>query len=221
MKTNFTLLIIALIFANSFTFAQSAGESADMKDPKAKAVLDKLSAKNKTYTSIKASFEYILDNAADDIHESQTGSLLVSGDKYKLKIAGQEIINNGKTVWTYIADADEVQISNVSEDEEEGLVNPAQIFTIYEKGFKYKFSGEEGNTQTINLYPENANEKNYHTIQLLVDKTKTQITSIVIKSKDGNTYTYKLTKFEPNVATTDSDFNFDTSKVGDVIDLRD
>lgn len=220
MKKNIILLAIATLFTTSI-FAQSEGDSQEMKDPKAKAILDKLSAKNKTYTTISAEFDYNLKNAAEGIDETQSGKLITKGDKYKLNIAGQEIVCNGKTVWTYIEDADEVQINNVSNDEdEEGMFNPATIFTIYEKGFKYKFQNENDKTQTINLYPENANEKSYHTVQLIIDKAKTQITSIIIKSKDGNTYSYILKSFKTNETLNDSYFNFDTSKAGDIIDLR-
>jgi outer membrane lipoprotein carrier protein len=223
MKTPF--LITLFLAINFVGFAQQTGDTQEMKDPQAKAILDKLSEKNKTYTSIKANFEYILTNKAEGINETQKGNLALKGNKYKLNISGQQIISNGKTVWTYIEDADEVQISSVAENDDDNLFNPATIFTIYEKGFKYKFNGEETVdgvlVQNIMLYPEKAKEKSYHTIQLVVDKNKVQINSIIIKSKDGNTYTYKLSKFESNTPMADADFNFDVSKVSEVIDLRD
>lgn len=220
MKRRILLIAFSTLFLTNL-FAQNDGDTPEMKDPKAKEILDKLSAKNKTYTTISAEFDYNMKNAADGIDETQSGKLVTKGEKYKLEIVGQQIICNGKTIWTYIADNDEVQISSVSTDDEEGAINPAKIFTIYETGFKYKFISEEGNTQTINLYPEKANEKSYHTVQLVIDKAKTQITKIIIKSKDGNIYTYSLKSFKTNETINDSEFNFDTSKVGDVIDLRD
>ena len=59
---------------------------------------------------------------------------MLKGDKYKLEIAGQEIICNGNTLWTFIKDAEEVQVNEP--EYEEGSINPANIFTVYENGFK-------------------------------------------------------------------------------------
>lgn len=203
-----------------------AQENTDTKDPKAKAILDKLSSKNKSYTSIEAEFDYKLENKADGIDETQSGKILFSGNKYRLNIAGQEIVSDGTTLWTFIADADEVQISDVPEESEseDSFLNPSSIFTLYEKGFKYTYDKVETingkSVDVIRLYPENPEEKSFHTIILKVIQENTQIQSMTIKSKDGNNFTYALKTFKPNVAINASSFKFDESSAGDVIDLR-
>ena len=195
-----------------------------MKDPKAKAILDKLSEQNKNYNTISANFDYNLKNSGEGIDETQSGKLITKGNKYKLEIAGQQIISDGTTAWTFLKDDCEVQIQEAEGDDEEGIFDPVSIFTIYENGFKYKFDSDNGTTQIINLYPEDANEKSYHTIKLLVDKAKTQITSIVIKAKDGNTYTYNLKSFDTNKNFSDDFFKFKVENSGcdevEEIDLR-
>ena len=45
----------------------------DVKDPKAKAILEELSKKNKSYSSIKAEFSYKLENKDESIDETQNG----------------------------------------------------------------------------------------------------------------------------------------------------
>ncbi|PCJ85479.1 MAG: hypothetical protein COA57_07645 [Flavobacteriales bacterium] len=218
------LLIMLIGFA--FCHAQQTPDEQEVpKDPEAKKILDELSAKTKTYKSIRVEFSYNLYNKDEDIDETQEGIVTMMGDKYKLEIAGQEILNNGETQWVYIKDDDEVQIDDAPDpSEDEDAISPIKLFTIYEKGFKYKYFGEETKngktTQIIKLYPIDANKKSYHTIILNVDKTKKQFDSIQVLSKDGNKYTYMLKKFETNLGLNDSYFNFDTSKAGDVIDLR-
>lgn len=194
-------------------------------DEKAKAILDELSKKTKAYTSIKAEFSYTLDNPQEKINETQKGTLTLKGNKYKLSIAGQEIVCDGKTLWTYLKDAGEVQIDNAPDpNKEENSFSPTNIFTVYEKGFKYKSDKEETKNgkvmQVINLYPVKANEKPYHTVKLFIDKNAKEISSVVVMNKDGNKYTYNVTKFETNLPLNDSDFVFDTSKAKEVIDLR-
>lgn len=217
-----TGLILVVILSFQLLTAQ---ENRNVKDPKAKAILDKLSATNKGYSSISADFIYKLENKADGIDEEQSGSILFAGEKYKLIISGQEIISNGETMWTYIADADEVQISEVPEEsDDEMFMNPSKLFTIYESGFKYVYDKSEtidGKVvDVIKLYPENPDERSFHTIVINVLHEKNQIHSMVIKSKDGNIFSYELKKFSPNVSTNSATFEFDESKAGDVIDLR-
>ena len=47
---------------------------------------------------------------------------------------------------------------------------------------------------------------------LKINKEKKQIHSVTVKGKNGDTMTYKITKFTPNVEVKDSDFKFDKSK---------
>ena len=54
------------------------------KDQKASDLLDQVSAKTKSYKSIKADFSYKMENAKAKINEEKQGTLLLSGDKYKI-----------------------------------------------------------------------------------------------------------------------------------------
>lgn len=186
------------------------------QDPKAKAILDDLSAKTKSYSTIKADFNYTLENKAEGINETQSGTIALKGDKYALKIAGQEVISDGKTVWTYLPDAEEVQITEVDPEENEGQINPSNIFTLYESGFNYKFVSEAQSIAQINLFPTDVDEAAYHTIKLYVDKTKLQLTKIVIMGKEGDSYTYNIKGFTPNMSIPDSKFTFNTAAHPDV-----
>lgn len=215
MKKLIALTIIAL--GINVAFAQ--------QDPKAKGILDKLSAKAKTFKTISATFEYELNNETAGINETQNGSLISKGDKYNLNIAGQNVISDGKTKWTYIEDAGEVQIDAANTGEEEAL-NPSKILTIYESGFKYKFEKEvnmDGKTlQVIKLFPEKADDKPYHSALLYVDKAKNEVYKIELKGKDGSNYTYTIKSFDVNKEVADSKFTFNTAKHPEVevIDLR-
>jgi outer membrane lipoprotein-sorting protein len=194
-------------------------------DAKAKAILDEVSAKTKTYSSIKATFSYNLENKDAKINETQEGAIQIKGNKYRLEIAGQEVISDGKTVWTYLKDANEVQINTV-EAAADDAITPTNIFTIYEKGFKYKYEGEKTENgkavHMINLNPTDVKGKPYHTVKLAIDKAAKQINSIKVLSKDGNHYTYTVKSFTPNAEMPDATFTFNTAKYPkvEVIDLR-
>ncbi len=201
--------------------------SANAQDVKAKTILDNLKAKTEGYSSIQIDFEYNMKNSDEDIDETQKGSLATKDKMYNVDIAGQTIISNGKTVWTVLPEAEEVQINTVPEDgEEDDYISPDKLLKIWEDGFKYKYDSQTmingETTDVINLYPDVNDDKSFHTIKLFVNKVKTQINQVIIKGKDGTDYTYKIINFSPNKDISNDEFNFSTAKNPnyDVIDLR-
>jgi outer membrane lipoprotein-sorting protein len=203
------------------------------KDEQAKSILNEVSRKYKTYDVIKTNFVYTLESAQANVKETQTGTLIAKAKTNKFKVTlytkgkspavAQELISDGKEQWTYLKKDNEVQVNNVASNDE--AMNPAHIFTIYEKGFKYVYSGEEkagGVTcQVIDMTPTDA-KKSIFKVRLFVDKAKKQIYSALIFDKNGNKYTYTMQTFLPNFKTTDAVFAFDVkSHPGvEVVDLR-
>lgn len=217
-----TLLKIGTVLSLIFATVQMSAQ-----DAKAKGILDKLSAKTKTYTSMSADFEYTMKNEAEDIEETQTGSLVTQGEKYHLEIAGQKIICDGKTVWTVLDEAEEVQINDVPDaDETEDYISPTKILTLWEKGFKYKYDKSMTlngvAVDVINLYPEEADEQSFHTIKIYVNKDKMIVDQIDIKGKDGTDFVYTIKSFKTNENIAVNTFVFSTTNNPsyDVIDLR-
>ena len=214
MKNFFIIALTTLISLGSF---------AQEVDTKAKGILDKLSAKTKAYKTIKAEFKFTMSNKAEGINESQTGKIQIKGDNYFLSIAGQDVMSDGKSVYTVIKDAEEVQINDIPDEDEEDFISPNTIFTLYETGFKYKYLKEDKGMHIINLYPKNAEEKEFHRIALFIDKAKNQINKVKIFGKDGSTTIYSIVSFTPNSTIPDFKFTFDKAKNPgyEVVDLRD
>lgn len=223
-----SLVVALLMIFNAALFAQKTQEELNPKDPKAKEILDALSSKASAYKSFKADFEYTLDNTVEKIHETQKGQVTMMGkDKYILKVAGQEIVSNGTTVWTFIADAKELQIADMPEESEQdgNMMNPANAFHMYKTGFNYSYVGKatvDGRAvEQIKLYPTDPKGKRFHTIIMNIDTEKMELVSVIVKSKDGNTYTYRLKNFTPNITITPAAFEFDENRADEIIDLRD
>jgi outer membrane lipoprotein-sorting protein len=192
-------------------------------DKKAKDILNGVSSKYRSYKSMKADFSYTLENPTAKIKETQVGTLLLSGAKYRLGISGQEVISDGKTIWTYMKEAKEVQINEV--DPTDDGIKPSEIFTMYEKGFIYKFVDEKSVAgkvqQNLELTPTDKT-KTFFKIKLTIDKSSKQIVKSVIFEKTGNRYTYAIKSFTPNFAVNASTFTFDAKKYPgvEVVDLR-
>jgi len=207
-----------------FLFISSliALSSVAQDDVKAKAILDKLSAKTKKYTSIKTTFDYQIINKAEGLNEKQAGTLQIKGEKYYLSIKGQDVFSDGKSIYTLLKDAEEVQINSIPDENEEDVISPNTIFTLYEKGFKYKYVKEENGNDIINLYPNNPQDKSFHRVEVQINKTKGEIYKVTVFGKDGTDMSYIIKTFTPNIAITDDTFVYSKAKYPkyDVIDLR-
>ncbi|MBO9675767.1 MAG: outer membrane lipoprotein carrier protein LolA [Sphingobacteriaceae bacterium] len=213
-------LISALMVVVSFTTATYA-----QTDAKAKAILADVSKKYKSYNIVKTDFTFTLDNPKAKVKETQQGTLYVkaNSNKYKVAMTNQELFSDGKSQWTYLKKDKEVQVSNV--DNSGDAINPAKIFTVYEKGFKYVYTGDEkvgGKTyEMIDLTPVDA-KKSIFKVRLSIDKAAKQIANVVLFDKNGNKYTYNVKTFSPNVNVPETTFAFDAKKYPgvEVVDLR-
>jgi outer membrane lipoprotein carrier protein len=192
-------------------------------DKAASQILDKVSKNYKSYKSIKASFKIKIFNKQDKSSQSEKGTLYVKGKKFRVEMDGQEIYCDGKTMWTYLKDANEVQISNYNPKSSD--INPSEIFTVYEKGFLSKFIGEgkKGSvvTEQIELTPTDK-KKPFFKVKLTIDKVAKKIMDMTVMNKNGVESLYEITSFSPNMKMDDTFFKFDKkSKPGVVeIDLR-
>jgi outer membrane lipoprotein-sorting protein len=193
------------------------------KDQKSQEILKGVSAKYKTFKSVGASFKVVIEDKKENTMQSQNGSITISGNKYNLSITGQQIISDGKTSWTYLKDANEVQINDATTKSD--AISPANIFTVYENGFDSRFVEEKtiaGKTlQIIELMPLDK-KKSFFKIQLQINKNEKNVVSAKVFNNNGSVLTYSVTKFTPDVPVAETQFSFDQKKYPgvEVVDLR-
>ncbi|NOS57095.1 MAG: outer membrane lipoprotein carrier protein LolA [Cyclobacteriaceae bacterium] len=192
-------------------------------DPKALEVLEAMSKKYKAISNFEANLTSVMTNETEGVKEEVKGKITVKGDKFRLLLDDQEIINNGTTVWTYLPSAKEVNIDNFDPNSDD--INPVKIFDIYKKGFKYLFLGEKTEAgqvyEEIDLVPEKKNAQ-YFKIKMMIAMKDKSIQSWTMFDKSGNRYKYVITKFTPNLKIDDTFFSFDPKKYPgvEVIDVR-
>ena len=212
-------LIITLFILAIYGFQLQAQDIA-----KAKEILNKVSAKYKKFATIKADFKYKLEITGDKkFKETQSGTLYLKKTKFKLEMTDQVVISDGKTLWTYIKDGKEVQINNYSTKVMD--VNPTEIFTMYEKGYLYGYTGEEVDKkrtlQVIELTPEDK-KQSFFKVKLYINKANNEIVKSKIYEKNGNIYTYEINGMAPNTKMDDNFFAWDDKMYPGVkkVDLR-
>ncbi len=217
MKFLFTY-IIALFLLTSL-YAQ--------QDSQAGAILDKVAEMNKSFQTIKTSFQITVIDLQQDTKEVFEGNIALKEGMFKLELMDNITFYDKTTVWNYIPDVQEVNI-NAAEDVDIGnsfLTNPASLFTMYKEDYKYRLIGEKNIENKIqyfiDLVPKERNSE-YSSIKLLISKNDLSLQSATFMGKDGIHYIIKITRFEHDIKLEDSYFRFNPAKYPDVevIDLR-
>jgi len=192
-------------------------------DPKALEILEAMSKKYKAIEAFEANISQTLTNEVDKINEEFKGKITVKGEKFRLVLPEQELINDGATQWTYLPEAKEVNIDNYDPASDD--VNPTKILDMYTKGFKYLHIGEktEGGVvcDEVDLVPDKKDAQ-FFKIKMMIVKKDKSIQSWTMFNKSGDRYKYTITKFNPTIKVDDAYFTFDLKKYPgvEVIDLR-
>ncbi|AMO19701.1 LolA family protein [Flavobacterium columnare] len=202
-------IIVLLLVLTSFTFQAQ-------NDAKAKALLDKVAAKVKSFKTIQVDFKYNLQNAKEGINQDNKGNVTLSGNKYLLNFLGVTKICDGTKVYTISKEDEEVSISKVGNEEEADT--PAKMLTFFNKGFKYSWDISQTikgkKIQYIKLIPigfkddrkqilvgvDLSTQLVYNTITVNKNGTKVTLTVNSLKTNDAlpkNYFTFVKTKY-PN-----------------------
>jgi outer membrane lipoprotein carrier protein len=214
MKKLFAYLLLLVAFVSA---AQA------QQDPKAGKILEAMTQKYQSLKVFSAGFTQTLENPKNKIKETMQGEIFVSGNKFRLRMKDQEIINNGTTIWTFMKSENEVNISD--NDPEDQQMSPSAIFTLYKKGYKYALVDEirEAGQQynIIELSPEDKNSSVFK-VRLQINKKDNSLKSWTMFRDNGNRYVYSIKNFTANPAVDANFFSFDKAKYKGVkvIDLR-
>ena len=210
MRYFMTLLFVLLAYA---VFAQN--------DPKAKEILDKAAAKFKAYPAAEIDFTLTMENPSENIHEMHEGKAWMKGNLYKLNVMDVENYYDGKNIYTYMPEVQEVNIKNPNEEEEE-MLNPTTLFDIHNQGFDQKLVSTGNDITYIELFPTDKS-RNITKIGIWVNPATSSIQKVTSFGKDGNNVliTIKSIK-QSSPVPADSFFKFDPAKHPEVevIDLR-
>lgn len=200
--------------------------NAQKEDPAGKQIIETFTRVTQSYPGVHTSFIFTFIDLKDKSENSYTGTFQMKGKKYVLMINNTEIYYDGTTLWNYLPDEQEVNISTPEFNQEEAsdFDNPVRFFSLLSKDFFTKFidtdTREEKTVEVIDLYPKDL-EKPFSRIRFQIFKKTHQLYSARYFGKDGIQYILKLTGFQIQELP-DSIFQFNPAQHPNVeiIDLR-
>ncbi|HDZ13757.1 hypothetical protein LCGC14_1801660 [marine sediment metagenome] len=204
MKKAVLILSMVLLSAMS-AFAQNSDG--------AKALLEEVYSKVKSYDNIVIDFKYVLSNKEAGINQETRGNVTLEGEKYVGDFFGAQQIFDGTKVYTVVPDNKEVTIEDKSQDE--NALTPAKMLTFYREGHNYEM-GELKNVggkkiQYVKLTPIDTDSET-ESIQLGVDAETKHIYQVIEKGQNGTTTTITVNSFKTNQSLPGTLFAFDEKK---------
>ncbi|MCB0444047.1 MAG: outer membrane lipoprotein carrier protein LolA [Gelidibacter sp.] len=200
-------LFIAIVILLSFSVNAQEAE-------KAKALLNEVNTKVKSYENISIDFKYVLKNMSENINQETRGDVVIEGDKYLLNILGVTRIFDGKTLYSINPEDEEVTISKDNTDDESSIT-PSKMLSFYKEGYTYamdivqNISGRK--IQYIKLNPIDTHSEIKHILLGIDAQTKT-IYNLIEVGKNGTNTTLTVNSFKTNQPISKTLFTFDANK---------
>lgn len=148
----------------------------------------------------------------------QTAQVLYCKGCYRVSVADQEVICDGKTVWQWNKTAREVAVTNMSTDDVD-LMNPARLLKNYDKSFRAKYIRTDDGVALVDLQPRSA--RSFHKIRLYMNEKSGLLQRMEVHKYDSSREVYEITEFK-RASTPASKFTFDPSQHAgvEIIDMR-
>ena len=193
------------IFISSLSVAQSSD--------KAKALLDDVYNKVKSYDNIYVDFKYVVNNTEADINQETRGDVTLEGEKYLFNYLGSKQFYDGNKVYTIVPENEEITIEDKSEDE--NTVTPSKMLTFYKQGHNYEWDILQNiqgkKIQYVKLTPIDTNTE-IKSILLGIDVETKHIYKLIETGKNGTTTTITVNSFKTDQPLSKTLFTFDEDK---------
>ena len=195
------LTLIVLLALTLTTSAQTARQ-----------VLDKAAAVVSQKGGVKASFKM-----ASTQYGNASGTISLKGRKFQLSVPQAKMWFDGKTLWTYMTNNDEVNVSNPT-DAQLQVLNPYQFINMYKQGYNYTLK-TAGTTHQVHL---TAKDQKRRVQEMYITVNKKTCSPTQIKMKQGDKWTTFTVVSLKSAKLADANFRFNAKDYpkAEVIDLR-
>jgi outer membrane lipoprotein carrier protein len=197
------LISLFLVYTAVDAFAQN--------DAEAIKILDRFSALALGAPSVSMKFSLETIDQVEGTHNSVSGSIILSKDRYWLDMTDNIIWFNGETSWNYLPAEKEVTIAKPDKKDNSFQSKPSAVFSVYKKGYKIRLLEEKADSYLIDLYPEDMNSDHIR-IRLGIGKPLLDLKSLEYKYKNGITVILNVKDYDLKQKPDNSTFIFSPEK---------
>ena len=207
MKTKNIIACLFLLFVTQAVTAQNNAE----------ALIRVLVNQVKSHQNMEMKFSYQISPDEKTLIDAQKGKAWLQGEAYKIELPEQQTISDGKTIWSYLVDDEEVLVSNATEGTDN---TPLKLLTSLDKNYAATLTNIDAQGNAV---IELANPKGqYKRITLKINAKKTELKNVDIYMEDGSKVMITIEEIKFDQQLDDKFFTFDAKKHPnvDVIDMR-
>ena len=207
MKTKNIIACLFLLFVTQAVTAQNNAE----------ALIRVLVNQVKSHQNMEMKFSYQISPDEKTLIDAQKGKAWLQGEAYKIELPEQQTISDGKTIWSYLVDDEEVLVSNATEGTDN---TPLKLLTSLDKNYAATLTNIDAQGNAV---IELANPKGqYKRITLKINAKKTDLKNVDIYMEDGSKVMITIEEMKFDQQLDDKFFTFDAKKHPnvDVIDMR-
>ncbi|MCQ2286727.1 MAG: outer membrane lipoprotein carrier protein LolA [Bacteroidales bacterium] len=183
---------------------------AQNTDGGATSILNAVAKKYQAFTSMSINYTFKVEKDKK-VLQTMTGTIKVKGDKYAAKLGDQAIYCDGKSIWNYQKESEEVSIFEFDPTDKDNILNPSNLLSGWSKIYSAKFIREETQNnkilQVIDLKP--LKRSDIYKVRIMIDKNKKELYAMSTFEVDNTVSTYYIDKFVANSAIDDAQFVFD------------
>lgn len=175
------------------------------------SVLSESKAMLESLGDFSAGFKYSISNP-NMRPVAKTGNIKYKKGKYVIALDDQKIFCNGKTLWIYLPEVNEVSIMSYTEDEG---VNVESIFKIYESSTKSRYEGEvevHGVACHKIFMAIQSDELDYNQAYVWINKKTKFLEKVVLVDRRQTQTIYEFLDIKTNVGFGDTEFEFDAKQ---------
>ena len=198
-------LLVMMVLSMSMVMGQGDAD-------KAKAILDKMSAKYKEMPGFQISFVQRVISESEVV-DRFSGSADVSKGQFIVKFRDQHIYCNGTIIWTYLVESQELTIANF--EPEESFINPSNIYDIYKEGFDYEYKREDNvNGQLVHVVEliSTDEDSDFTNVTMYIGQEDSYLKGWDLIDYDGIKTAFEVSAFTPDKAFNNKHFVFDYAK---------
>ena len=213
-------LLIFIFSVFTFSVYSQPSSTQQVQDPEAELYLDKLADIFSADNAMQMEFKYEIVSKVENSKVSDFGSIIIKGEKYKLKTEDTEIYFNGNKLWSYLVNGGEVYVSEPEPDNmDQLLTDPFLLIGNYKKFYKYRLKDEKNlngrKYAVIELYPKEQNTE-YSILRVLIDKKDLMPYSFSMQQKNGFDINITINEIIRKINIADSAFEWDSALHPDV-----
>jgi chaperone LolA len=187
-----------------------------------KKILSNLQKKYESLQDVTIHFSQQVVFGVTQNEQSFKGTLVVKkGNKYRIELESQTIVTDGKSVWSYSIANNQVLIDKYKEDPKS--ISPDKVLVNvperYATTFIVKEKKGEQELSVLKLIPKEKSSS-IQWMKVWVDTDEWIMKKVQLQDISDNLTTYTIEEIKYNTGVSDSQFQLETPKGAQVIDLR-